>query len=73
MTLTNITCDLEPYIVCFGPTNTEALRNDAPRLLDALQDLLELPCVNTGRGIRGEDLKVLYSAIALLRKHRALP
>ena len=70
---TNITCDLEPYIVCFGPTNTEALRNDAPRLLDALQDLLELPCVNSGRGIRGEDVKVLLSAVRLLHKHRALP
>jgi hypothetical protein len=69
---TKITCDLEPYIVCFGPTNTEELRNDAPRLLDALQDMLELPCVNTGRGMRGEDLKVLYNAVKLIRKHKEL-
>ena len=70
---TKITCDLEPYIVCFGPTNTEALRNDAPRLLDALQDMLELPCVQTGRAMRGEDLKVIYNAVKLLRKHKELP
>lgn len=70
---TKITCDLEPYIVCFGPTNTEELKKDAPRLLDALQDMLELPCVNTGMAIRGEDLKVLYNAVKLLRKHRELP
>ena len=70
---TKITCDLEPYIVCFGPTNTEALRNDAPRLLDALQDMLEIPCVNSGRGMRREDLKVLYDAAKLLHKHRTLP
>lgn len=69
---TKITCDLEPYIVCFGPTNTEALRNDAPRLLDALQDLLELRCVNIGRGMRYDDLKVVSAAVELVHKHRAI-
>lgn len=69
---TKITCDLEPYIVCFGPTNSEVLRNDAPRLLDALRHLVELPGIQSGIYIRREDLKVLYTAIALLRKHRAI-